>query len=102
MAKIYLSYSHHDSDFARLLVEKLRSGGHIIVVDVDALTPGQDWRSVLSEGLKSADAFLVLLSKASLASQYALMEVGTARAYSSQIGKPLIIPIIIDDIPIPL
>jgi hypothetical protein len=102
MAKIYLSYSHRDAEFARQVTERLRTGGHEIILDVDALAPGQSWRTILAEGLQSADAFIVLLSENSLASQFTLMEVGTARAYSAQTGKPLVIPIIIDDIPIPI
>jgi hypothetical protein len=101
MAIIYLSYSHKDGDFARLLIENLRSAGHQILADTEILAPGQNWRSILSESLKSADAFVVLLSEWSLASQYTLMEVGSARAYASEIGKPLIIPVLIDDVPIP-
>jgi len=102
MAKIYLSYSRKDGDFARLLSARLQSAGHEVVIDTDTLMPGEDWRSLLSEGLKSADAFVVLLSASSLSSQYTLMEVGSARAYASEIGKPIVIPIMIDDVEIPL
>jgi len=102
MARIYLSYSRRDGDFARLLVEQLKAAGHDISVDFDDLAAGQDWRGVLSKGLKEADAFVVLLSEASLASQYTLMELGTARSYSAEIGRPVIIPVLIDDIPIPI
>lgn len=102
MAKIYLSYSHKDADFARLLTAKLRTGGHEVLVDTDALAPGQNWRAILSEALKDAEAFVALLSEASLSSQYTMVEIGSARAYSSQIGKPIVIPVLIDDVPIPL
>ncbi len=101
MAKIYLSYSHKDVDFARLLTEKLRSAGHEVLGDA-AILPGQDWRSILYEGLKSADVFIVLLSESSLSSKYTLTEVGSARAYASHIGKPIVIPVLIDDLQIPL
>lgn len=102
MAKIYVSYSRRDADFARQLVERLKLAGHAIAVDFDDLTPGQDWRAVLSSGLKEADAYVVLLSEAALTSQYTLMELGTARSYASEIGRPIIIPVLIDDIPIPV
>ncbi len=102
MAKIFLSYSSKDADFARLLAEKLKTGGHEVAADFDLLTPGQNWRSVLSGGLKEADALVALVSQASLSSQFTLMEIGSARAYSSEIGKPLVIPVLIDDTPIPI
>jgi len=102
MAKIYLSYSHNDAEFARVLTEALRASKHEIISDAEILVPGQDWRSTLSEGLKAADVFAILLSASSVASQFTSMELGSARAYASQIGKPLVIPILIDDIAIPV
>lgn len=102
MAKIYLSYSHRDTAFATALVERFRANGHQMVVDLETLSPGTNWRDVLATGLRDADAFVVLLSESSMASSYTLMEVGTARAYSSEIGHPLVIPVIIDDIEIPI
>jgi hypothetical protein len=101
MAKIFLSYGQPDRDFARSLASKLRSSGHEIVLDVDSLAPGQDWRYVLTQGLRTADALIVLLSEASLASHYVSMEIGLARAYANEAGKPLIIRVVIDNIQIP-
>lgn len=72
-----------------------------MVADFSLLAPGQSWRSLLSDSLREADALVALVSKPSLSSQFVLMELGSARAYSSEIGKPLVIPILIDDIPIP-
>ena len=97
MAKIYLSYSHKDSDFAQPLAAQLKQSGHEITVDVETLSPGQDWRRALSEGLKNSDVFIVLLSKNSLSSQYTLHEIGAARAYSAESERMLIIPIAIDE-----
>jgi TIR domain len=82
--------------------ERLRASAHDIISDAEILVPGQDWRATLSEGLKSADVFVILLSAASVTSQFTSMELGTARAYASQIGKPVVIPILIDDIAIPV
>lgn len=102
MSKIFISYGRPDAEFVRQLAEKLIIAGHEIFYDETVLVPGIDWRQSLSDGLKSADAFIVLLSESSLSSQFVLMEIGTARAYASEIGKPIIIPIAIDEIKIPL
>jgi hypothetical protein len=99
MATIIVSFSVKDSAFALALAEKLKTSGHEIVTD--ELTPGDTWRSILSSGLKEADAFIALLSQASLSSKFFLMEVGSARAYAFEMGKPLVIPIVIDPVEIP-
>ena len=101
MAKIFLSHSARDSEFARLLGEKLMSGGHE-VFDYNLLTPGQNWRDALTSGLRKADALVALLSEASLSSQFTLMEIGSARAFASEVGRPLVIPVAIDPIAIPV
>lgn len=102
MAKIYVSYSRKDGDFVRLLVDRLKQDGHQIVVDDDVLAPGRNWRETLDEGLKNADVFVVLLSENTPTSPYTMMEVGAARAFGGATGKPLVIPIAIDNIEVPL
>lgn len=102
MAKIYVSYSRKDGDFTRTLVERLKQEGHEVVVDDDVLAPGRDWRATLDQGLKSADAFVVLLSVNTPTSAYTMMEVGAARAFAGATGRPLVMPIAIDEISIPL
>lgn len=86
----------------RTLVERLKQGGHEITIDDDVLVPGRNWRSTLDDGLKSADVFVVLLSDNTASSAYTMMEVGAARAFSGATGRPLVIPIAIDPMPIPL
>src|SRR5882672_9162435 len=76
VAKLFISFSSKDTDFARLLAERLKAGGHEILADFDMLAPGQNWRTVLASGLKEADALVALVSEASLSSQYTLMEIG--------------------------
>src|SRR4051794_382703 len=101
MANIYISYSRHDMDFALALTARLRDHGHQIVVDVETLSPGQDWRKTLSHGLKAADVFIALLSQSSLRSQNTLLEIGAARAYAAESDRMLLMPIIIDEVGIP-
>jgi hypothetical protein len=101
MAKIYISYSKRDSDFVTQVATRLREQGHQLIVDIEALSAGQDWRKSLTEGLKNSDVLVVFLSEYSIQSSYVLSEIGSARAYAADSGRMLLIPVIIDDINIP-
>jgi len=101
MSKIYLSYNQKDQEFVLQVSAKLKEQGHEITVDVDSISPGQNWRNALSEGLKSSDVFIVFLSENSLSSQFVLSEIGAARAYSDESDRMLLVPVLIDNISIP-
>lgn len=101
MAKVFVSYNQKDRDFVFLIADALRAQGHEITVDVDSLSPGQNWRQTLSEGLKTSEVFIVFLSNHSLESQFVLSEIGAARAYSDESDRIVLIPVLIDPIPIP-
>ncbi len=102
MAKIYISYQRNDLEFVDKLARKLKIVGHTLFYDVDELSPGSDWRAALNTGLKNSEIFIVVISENTEKSQYVLTEVGAARAYAQESGRMLIIPLIIDNIPIPL
>lgn len=101
MSRIFLSYSRHDRDIVLSVSRELHSLGHEITVDVDSVLPGQDWRKVLATGLRDSEVYVVFLSKNSLASPSVLSEVGAARAYSEESGRMLVIPVLIEEVPIP-
>ena len=102
MAKIYLSYSHEDGELASAVAEGLRARGHEPVSDVSALTPGVEWREFLNEALKTADAFVTLLTEHSIKSQFVVSEIGTARAIAQSRGDMLVIPVIIGQLSVPM
>jgi hypothetical protein len=101
MARIFLSYSRSDVEFAQQLAERLVSLGNEITIDVESLSAGQDWRARLSDGLRNAEVFIVLLSRSSMSSPSVLQEIGAARAYAAESDRMLVIPVVIDDIPVP-
>jgi hypothetical protein len=101
MSRIFLSYSRHDKDLVLSVSRELRTLGHEITVDVDSVQPGQDWRKVLAIGLRDSEVYVVFLSQSSLASPSVLSEIGAARAYSEQSDRMLLIPVLIEEIPIP-
>ncbi|CAG9179019.1 toll/interleukin-1 receptor domain-containing protein [Cupriavidus pampae] len=101
MARIFISYTQQDRDFAFNLSEALTANGHDIVVDVDSLAPGDEWREKLGEGLKKSEALVVLLSPRSLNSPHVMAELGAARAYAGESGRMVVIPVLLDLTEIP-
>jgi hypothetical protein len=102
MAKIYLSYHSRESELAHALTDELRQLGHNVIVDFDTLAAGDDWRRTLMDGLKSADVFVSLLTQGAIESANVLSEVGAARAFAETDGRMLVIPVILDNIQIPM
>lgn len=96
MSRIYLSYSHRDSDYVRRLAEALKQIGQDPFYAEDSLTPGEKFQSVLSENLRDAAAIVFVLSASSLESRYVMTEMGAALGYFEERGRPAVIPIVID------
>lgn len=101
MAKIYLSYTHADAQFANALAASLRAKNHETVSDPSALTPGSEWREVLNTALTTADAFVPVLTEHSTGSQFVLSEIGAARVIARSRGDMLVIPVVLGQIDVP-
>ncbi len=101
MTKIYISYQRSDKEIARQIADGLRALGHQVFIDIDALSVGQNWRAALSDSLRNSDVVVSLLSEASAKSQYVFSELGAARAYAETTGATLLIPVLLDEIPVP-
>lgn len=99
LLKLFISYAREDQERAALLVELLRNAGHQPWFD-QALLPGQTWQTELGAAIRSNDAFVYLLSAASVASDWCRWEFNTA----IECQKP-IIPVLLEhglDLPDPL
>jgi TIR domain len=101
MAAIYLSYKLEDRQLAQDLAGELESLGHRAIYDAVALSPGTDWRLVLMNELSNCDVVVILLTKRALTSPFVLGELGAARALGHAFGATLILPVLLDDDPVP-
>ncbi len=101
MTTIYVSYSRKDRDFVLKVTEKLSAVGHRVLIDDELLQPGVDWRSALKEGMRQAEVFISFLSENSVLSPYVIEELVSARAMADVNKSLLLIPIVIDKIPVP-
>jgi len=101
MAKIYLSYSHKDSEIATEIGLKLKTKFHHQILGDKNFTVGERWRECMNSALKESDGIVVLISQNSLDAHYLFSEIGAARAYNEVEKKKFIIPVIIGKIHIP-
>ena len=71
---IFMSYSRRELGFVDDLVSKLEGEGYNIWLDYRVLIPGTPWKGQIEKGLNDADTVLLVVSKASIASEYVELE----------------------------
>jgi hypothetical protein len=99
IASIYVSYKSQDEPFVAQVLDRLKPRHQLFV---DFLMPaGVDWRAHLQGRLREAEIFLVFVSKRTAASDYQNAEIGAARFSSAFVDQKLILPIVIDPVPMP-
>jgi hypothetical protein len=103
---VFIAYARQDLAFVRELALNLESAEVSVLMAVaTAVTPGEEWQAGLLKTLGDADGVLVVISVASSGSQELLAVSGVALGIFQEQGRPLVIPIIIDDhaeVPAPL
>ncbi|MBM4427475.1 MAG: toll/interleukin-1 receptor domain-containing protein [Chloroflexi bacterium] len=67
--KIFVSYSRREVGFADDLVRNLEEKGYSVWLDYRNLVPGTPWLDQIHKGIHDSDDILLVVSKASLASQ---------------------------------
>ena len=97
MAKLFISYAGQDSEFAEALKRGLSELGHTPWWFDEGVSPGQKWQEVIFDQLRTVDALVILVSRASLQSKWVSHELGAALAYSEEKGTPIIIPVMLDN-----
>jgi hypothetical protein len=71
---IFMSYSRRELGFVDDLVSKLESERYKVWLDYRVLIPGTPWKGQIAKGLNDADTVLLVVSKASIASEYVELE----------------------------
>ena len=71
---IFMSYSRRELGFVDDLVSKLEGEGYKVWLDYRVLIPGTPWKGQIAKGLNDADTVLLVVSKASIASEYVELE----------------------------
>jgi WD40 repeat protein len=93
MAKVFISYSRKDIDFAKRLTGELQKSELDFWIDWEGIPPTVDWWREIEKGIEESDAFLFLISPDSSNSEVCRQEI----EYAAKNGKRLI-PIVVQEI----
>ena len=85
MSHVFLSYARRDQEFVDRLVTALERRGMNVWVDRDDIPGGAAWESAIGEALSVSSAVLVVLSPASVTSEYVPKELSLAEKYDRPI-----------------
>jgi outer membrane protein assembly factor BamB len=83
--QLFVSYARTDRPKAESLAQRLRQAGITVWLDTD-LIGGQEWWDRILDQLRSCDAVVAAVSKASIKSQACRAE----REYATKLGKPIL------------
>lgn len=78
MSKVFLSHTRIDKPFVRKLAADLRNHGHTVWIDEAEINIGDTLIGKIREGLDSVDYVAVILSKASIQSEWVRKELEIA------------------------
>lgn len=78
MSYVFISYSHKDADYAHKLADKLQSNGFNVWIDA-RLDYGSQWPHEIQSRLDACDAFILVMSPRSFASEWVQSELQRAK-----------------------
>lgn len=81
----FISYAHEDTEIVQRLARELLARGREVWVDVEGIEPADRWRGSVREATERADAFVFILSRASLASRACLEELDHAELLNKRL-----------------
>lgn len=79
MGQIFISYSRRDLEIVNRLVEIMRRAGLNIWIDREEIKAGKLWRTQIVQAVDTCDAFVLMLSAASAASDNVRREIDLAQ-----------------------
>ena len=69
MARLFISYSRNDEEFARQLATSLSEMGADVWIDIEDIPAGMKWSRAIQEGLDSGQLLIVIISPDSMDSR---------------------------------
>ena len=79
MSRIFISYSRRDREMVDSIVEKIEAAGIGIWIDREDIKAGKTWRVQIVEAIATCDAFVLMLSSNSAASDNVRREIDLAQ-----------------------
>ncbi len=91
--KVFISYSHNDSEWLREFAEALRKSNINVWFDEWQVKAGDSLQEALEKGMRESDAIIIVVSSANVRSPSVLFELGSALGMRKQL-----IPILAQDL----
>ena len=98
---VFISYSGKDRSFVERLATDLRSKGLYVWFDQWELKVGDSIVDKINAGLTSHDYLIVVLSKASVRSQWVMKELNAGLMRELEERRVVVLPILVEDCDIP-
>jgi len=98
---VFIIHSNQDQELVRDIARRLRDAGLTPVLDFADHLAATEWKNVLRERLRDADAVLILVTPASLSSSWTMAELGMAEGFDRVI-LPVVAGLKPRDLPAPL
>jgi len=98
---VFISYSHRDKKYADLISKSLEIEGHEIWIDSIKFKEGDNWLSKITNTIKDIDAFILIISKNSLSSEWVSREISAIALGEISKGRTRIIPVLLDKSTVP-
>jgi WD40 repeat protein len=99
MADVFLSYSRRDAEFVHRLAESVARHGKEVWVDTEGIADGEIFPEAIKRAIEQSDAFLFVITPASVSSAYCEQEVEYARELQKRIVPVLRDPVSDDELP---
>ena len=93
MADVFVSYSRRDSAFVSRLAESISAGGKEVWLDTEGIADGEVFPEAIKRAIEGSDAFLFVITPASVASAYCENEVEHAQEMQKRIVPVLREPV---------
>ena len=93
MADLFVSYSRRDSEFVRRLTDSVSERGKEVWLDTDGIADGEVFPEAIKRAIEQSDAFVFVITPASVASAYCDNEVEYARELQKRIVPVLRDPV---------
>lgn len=91
--KVFLSYSHKDSELAKQIANELYENGLEVWNSETEILPGDNWAEKVSDALKDSNAMVVLITPESLESRTVQREIEFALGNNSYNNR--LIPVLV-------
>jgi hypothetical protein len=102
MATIFLSHASTNLSTLQPMIANLRGEGHTVLVSGEHLKPGDPIFSWIDANLARADFMILCWSAEARASQWVGAELDAVRQLNIETGSNRLIPLMLDDTPLPL